>query len=236
MALETRIPMPSTTKSVQEEKERSVPPLKGKTLVLFYVLLFSLNLVRVCVVIPWAAHLSDALATLIDLVDKAGIWIGLTYLFVVYGEKQRFFTAINLKGQVLRGILVGLIGSLIPLSLMAMQVVFNHHTLHLSVNTLFGTLPVICAGLIEEIPFRGFLLRQCQTRMSLSAAIFLNAILFVGIHLPMWLSEGMHPSDMLHTGFQLLILAILFCLAVVYSKSLWSSILIHTVNNILSLF
>lgn len=236
MAFETRTPMPSTTKSVQEGKERSVPPLKGKTLVLFYVLLFSLNLLRVWVVMPWEAHLNDTLATLIEIVDKAAIWIGLTYVFVVYGEKQRFFTAVQLKGQVVKGLLVGLVGSLLPLSLMAMQVIFNHHAPHLTIHTLFGTLPVIVAGVIEEIPFRGFLLRQCQMRMSLSAAILLNAALFVGIHLPMWLSEGMHPSDMLHTGFQLLILAILFCIAVVYSKSLWSSILIHTVNNIISLF
>lgn len=70
MALETRIPTPSTTKSVQSGKELSTSPLKGRTLVLFYVLLFSLNLVRVCVVIPWAAHLGDALATISSVFSK----------------------------------------------------------------------------------------------------------------------------------------------------------------------
>lgn len=229
----------STGSSVLPAKQESLaPPLRMKTLMVFFLLLFGLNMLRVWIVMPWEQHLNTVLASIIDLVDKAGIWIGLTYLFVAFVEKRPFLTAVQLKGQLVRGLLVGLIGSLIPVLLLVLQVVLSHRTLHVmvTIDTFFGALPIVLAGLIEEIPFRGFLFKHFQHRMSLSTAMFLNAALFLCIHIPMWLSTGMKINDMIHTGIEIFLLALLLCVAVHLSKSLWSSIVIHTVNNILSLF
>jgi uncharacterized protein len=217
-------------------KQQSMPQArKIRMLVFFYLVLFGLNLLRVFVIMPWEEHLSDVLAFLTEIVDKASIWIGLTYLFVVYVEKQPFLTAVQLKGHLLKGLVVGILGSLVIVFAFAMQVFMKHQPLQVTVTTFFGVLPVF-DGLIEEIPFRGFLQRHFQTLMPLSAATLLNALLFVAIHIPIWHSTGMNMNDMLQNGIHVFFLAILFCLVVRFSKSLWSSVVMHTVNNLISFF
>jgi membrane protease YdiL (CAAX protease family) len=43
-------------------------------------------------------------------------------------------------------------------------------------------------GLFEEIPFRGFILQQFAERMNFWLANLLTSVVFLGMHLPGWLS------------------------------------------------
>jgi membrane protease YdiL (CAAX protease family) len=72
---------------------------------------------------------------------------------------------------------------------------------HLTWNSPLGT--SIGVGFFEEIPFRGYILQKLAIRMNFWLANMLTSLLFVGVHLPGWLS--------LHL-FNWPLAAIIFCL------------------------
>ena len=111
---------------------------------------------------------------------------------------------------------------------LAFQVVITHQSIHLAARSLFSTVPLILAGIIEEIPFRGYLLSTFERRMPLFEASLLTAILFAVMHLPLWLSTG---TNLIVSGIYVLWIASLLGFAVGWSRSLWSGIIMHTFSN-----
>src|SRR5258707_2836853 len=92
--------------------ERLLRSREIRIVVLFYLLLFGLNAFRVFFIIPFEqTHLPDLFAAIIEVCEKVVIWIGLTYLFVVFLEKRPFADAVGLK-NISSGLLAGLLGSL----------------------------------------------------------------------------------------------------------------------------
>jgi membrane protease YdiL (CAAX protease family) len=85
--------------------------------------------------------------------------------------------------------------------------------------------------LIEEIPYRGFMLRKFGERMNFWSSNLITSLLFMAIHLPGWIA--LHT---LNTGaaVSVFVLGAVFAIAVKYSDSLWSSILAHSANDCLS--
>ena len=96
-------------------------------------------------------------------------------------------------------------------------------------NSVFGTSFLV--GFIEEIPYRGFILRKFSDRMNFWPANLITSLLFLSIHLPGWI--------VLHTfnagaAVSVFLIGAVFAWAVKYSDSLWSSILAHSANDCLS--
>ncbi|NUM47544.1 MAG: CPBP family intramembrane metalloprotease [Anaerolineales bacterium] len=100
--------------------------------------------------------------------------------------------------------------------------------------TFSGFLFTFASPLIEEILFRGLLLKEFAHLMPKWRANLLTSLLFAGIHLPFWLSqEGFTPMVIANTvGVMLfsLVAGWLF----LRSKSLWPPYLAHVLNNIVA--
>jgi membrane protease YdiL (CAAX protease family) len=65
-------------------------------------------------------------------------------------------------------------------------------------------------------------------------ATVLTSLIFVGIHLPFWLSHGGPTPAMLMNAIGVFVFSILACWLYAKSASIWPSTLAHTANNILS--
>ena len=100
---------------------------------------------------------------------------------------------------------------------------------YLTWNSLLGT--SIGVGFFEEIPFRGYVLQKLATRMNFWFANLLTSLLFVGVHLPGWLS--LHLFDW---PLAAIIFAFSFAMGVLFkmTRSLWSCIIAHDANDFVS--
>ena len=91
---------------------------------------------------------------------------------------------------------------------------------------------VIFVGLTEEMVFRGWLLNATvkaeDTPNKQYIAIALNALAFLCIHFPIWISRGQFISSFTSFGFvSILALSVVFSLAFVKTKNLVIPIALH---------
>ncbi len=86
-------------------------------------------------------------------------------------------------------------------------------------NLLLGT--VVIAALVEEMLFRGMLLRALERRFEIQYAIFLSALIFAMFHPSVWL-------------IQVLLIGCVFGYMAQHSRSIWPGLIIHALNNLVS--
>ena len=96
-------------------------------------------------------------------------------------------------------------------------------------NSVLGTSFLI--GFIEEIPYRGFMLRKFTERLGSWPANLLTSLLFVCIHIPGWVALHVLTVERVVTIF---VFAVTMSAFVWYSESLWASIVAHSANDCLS--
>ena len=157
-------------------------------------------------------------------------WIAPVFAYLRYVDRVNPFEYLKLTGNVRRGITVAI--ALTVINVIGTYARFGppHLSLHrVTWNSILGT--SFAVGFIEEIPYRGFMLRKFNERMNFWLANVISSLLFLSIHLPGWIS--------LHTlnagaAVSVFILGFIFAMAVKYSGSLWSSILAHSANDCLS--
>lgn len=94
---------------------------------------------------------------------------------------------------------------------------------------------VIVASLVEEIFFRGFLLQKFMEATSFAKANIMVTLLFVTLHFPVWISDGLNALEIGEslvylTGFSWVLGYVFNC-----SNSLWTPIILHAANNFLKL-
>jgi membrane protease YdiL (CAAX protease family) len=94
----------------------------------------------------------------------------------------------------------------------------------LHVQSDFGisaVITVLFVGLTEEMVFRGWLLNVTYTDKHQWLAIGCNAVLFLCIHFPKWLTDGSFVTNFTSFGFVcILALSVIFSLAFVKTKNL----------------
>lgn len=91
---------------------------------------------------------------------------------------------------------------------------------------------VLFVGLTEEIVFRGWLLnaavRENDTSAKQYTAIGLNALFFLCIHFPIWISRGQFISNFTSLGFlSILVLSVLFSIVFIRTRNLVLPIALH---------
>lgn len=91
---------------------------------------------------------------------------------------------------------------------------------------------VIFVGLTEELVFRGWLLnatyKESDSQKRQYIAIGLNALLFLCIHFPIWISTGDFVTNFTSLGFvSILVLSVVFSLAFVKTKNIVIPIALH---------
>lgn len=87
---------------------------------------------------------------------------------------------------------------------------------------------VLFVGLTEEMVFRGWLLNATIREEKKWAYIFLNAVMFLAIHFPVWIHTGTFINNFVGLGFlEILALSVIFSVAFLKSRSIFVPIALH---------
>ncbi len=109
-----------------------------------------------------------------------------------------------------------------------------------SLAVLRGTPPVIgvlfylVSPLLEELLFRSFVLKELLGLMPLAAANVVASLLFVGAHLPYWLSHGGLTPAVAANCFGIFLFSLLAGWVFAQSGSVWPAGVAHIANNLLA--
>ena len=87
---------------------------------------------------------------------------------------------------------------------------------------------VLFVGLTEETVFRGWLLNATYREEKKWRCIFLNAVMFLAIHFPIWIHSGVFVSSFADFSFVcILALSVIFSLAFLKSRRIWVPVFLH---------
>ena len=83
-------------------------------------------------------------------------------------------------------------------------------------------------GITEEMVFRGWLLNATITENRKWIPIIINSLLFLLIHFPIWIQEGVFVQNILSGGFiVIIVLSMIFSWTFVKSKSIMVPVVLH---------
>ena len=117
--------------------------------------------------------------------------------------------------------------------LLAIYIIINEYLINgkLEINESFGINTVvevlsIAAG--EEMVFRGLFLSAILRDKKKYLAVFINSLLFLAIHFPVWIQSGTFISAFTSGGFiTVLLLSCIFSFAFIKTKSIWTAVFLH---------
>lgn len=108
---------------------------------------------------------------------------------------------------------------------------------NLTISNNFGfenVISLLFVGLTEELVFRGWLLNLTVKENKKWISICINALLFLVIHFPIWIQEGVFISNFTSFGFlSILILSVIFSWTFIKSRNILVPIAFHTYWNLL---
>jgi len=96
-------------------------------------------------------------------------------------------------------------------------------------NSILGT--SLLVGVIEEIPYRGFMLQKLAERMPFWRANVITSALFLAIHVPGWMALHTFRTGAAITIF---VFGLIMAGAFKFAGSLWAPIVTHSANDCLS--
>jgi uncharacterized protein len=198
----------------------------------YILVLFTSAIVRDFVIAPYVAqHVRGIGAVLVEPIWKLVFWIVPTILYIQFVEHQNPLTYLKLSTNILKGLLWGLAGMLF-LVIVELPLILRHTPhFHFGADTWLNV--ILLVGFMEEIPFRGFLFQKLQAFFGVVGAVLVSSLLFALIHAPLWVSTAQSVPSILINLFNIMLIAIVLCIALKISDSLWSSILIHVFYNLI---
>lgn len=210
------------------------PPKRFAPFLLYLLLFHGVWIGWVYWIYPWLLTLGETTLTyaLANIGLRLVIWVLPVFLYLHWIDGVAPLAYLKLRQHWQRGVMGGLGVTLINFLLSLLRFGWPHLTgAPLTWNDLLSTFFLI--GLIEEIPYRGFILQKFQERYNFWIATLLTALLFVTIHLPGWIRLGLlQPATVLFVFVFGFLLAIVFS----YTQSLWSAIIAHSLNDFLAGF
>jgi len=176
---------------------------------------------------------------IISATIKMIIWVIPVILLVKLVEKSNPSSYLGLRHNFRKGIKWAGWISLVFITyfiILNLIVLKNDIDFHIGFNEWLNT--ILLVGIIEEIVFRGFLLRKFMELSSFWKANTITSLLFVSIHFPIWFYKGLFEFPYIISSIVVaFVLSIIFGLIYKKTNSLWSVIIIHSLYNLLvSLF
>ena len=174
---------------------------------------------------PWLTTLGEATLeyALVNIGLRLLIWVAPVVAYLRWIDRADPIAYLKLKHNWQRGLLIGMAFSGINLLLSLARFGMPHPSLQsLTWNSLLGTSFTI--GIVEEIPYRGFMLQKFQERVPFWAANLITSLLFVGIHLPGWIALHLVRAETITFVF---LFSIIMGVVFRYSQSLWSVMIAH---------
>ncbi len=94
---------------------------------------------------------------------------------------------------------------------------------------------LVTVGLTEEMVFRGWLLNATIDKDHIWLPVFINSVMFVTIHFPVWIHDGLFISKFTSFGFMNVItLSVIFSWSFIKSRNIFVPILLHTYWDVLA--
>src|ERR1051326_297977 len=215
-----------------KERQPSQEKVKAKHLfspfIVYLILFYGFWIGWVYVIYPPMQTLGTATFAyaLANIAARLLLWVIPVFLYLRYIDHVSPIVYLKLKHAWKRGILLGLALSLLNFLGMLLRFGLPHPSMqYVTWNSILST--SILIGFFEEVPFRGFLFQKLQEKFPVWIANILSSLLFLGIHLPGWI--------MLHTltwvnVISIFVLGVLFAIIFSLSKTLWSSIVTHSLT------
>jgi membrane protease YdiL (CAAX protease family) len=167
---------------------------------------------------------------LVQLSIRLLVWVVPVWCYLRFVDRVDPLQYLKMTGHVRRGLVVALVLTAVNLAGSIARFGPPHPSLdRVTWNSILGTSFLI--GLIEEIPYRGFMLQKFAERLGFWRANLITSLLFVAIHVPGWIALNIFSPAVAVT-----ILVFGFVMAVVfrYSGSLWAPIVVHSANDFMS--
>ncbi|GHO46005.1 CPBP family intramembrane glutamic endopeptidase [Ktedonospora formicarum] len=167
---------------------------------------------------------------LVNIVSRLLIWVIPVFVYLRYIDHVHPIAYLKLNQYWKRGVFLGFAFSLLNFVGMLLRFGSPHPSISsITWNNILSTSLLI--GVFEEIPFRGFIFQKLKEKFPVWIANLLSSLLFLVIHLPGWI--------MLHVltwsnVFSIFVLGVIFAVIFYFSKTLWSSIITHSLNDFLS--
>lgn len=186
----------------------------------------------VLAIYPWMRSLGERTLgyALVNVSIRLAVWVLPVFLYLIYVDGVNPVEYLKLKQNWKRGVILGLVLSAINLFGSMIRFGIPHPSAQsLTWNSVVST--SILIGFIEEIPYRGFMLQKFSERYGFWIATLVSSILFLGIHLPGWISlHLLKVSSVVFVFVFGLVMAIVFR----YGKSLWAPIITHSTNDFMA--
>ena len=99
---------------------------------------------------------------------------------------------------------------------------------------VLALLQLVLSPLLEELLFRGLVMNELMSLLPAYLANALTSLLFVGAHLPFWLSHGGLTRAMISNAFGVFVFSVVACWLFARTRSIWPPTVAHIANNILS--
>lgn len=196
------------------------------------VVFYALWLVWVCLLLKFPALNAGPIRAAVRL----AVWVGSAVVYLRLTGRA-VLGSLRLTDHVGRGLAWGLLVAvvhLLPLSLFRMHVLGARF--HWPGDWATWLNPVLTAPLAEEILFRGTVFQELAERMHLAKALVLAAALFALSHAPYWFLSGAKTGLPLAASLgEIFVYGLVFAGLFRLTRSLWSPIVYHTLNNLTSL-
>ncbi|MBN2100459.1 CPBP family intramembrane metalloprotease [Candidatus Dojkabacteria bacterium] len=200
---------------------------------IFIIVFFILWIIRQYIYIHLDMQFTGYFKTLLSIALKFIFWIGFSFIYFRYVYKEKILDLLKFKEN-RKGILYAVaLGVALLVLNMIYNIILTNSMLNFNLN-FRGLLSVaIAAPLIEEVVFRGLILRKLGDNMNFFYANLITSILFVGIHFPGWLIWGDGIS--LEAAGSIFLVSLIWGYLYRKTESMWSPIVAHSLNNIVSM-
>jgi membrane protease YdiL (CAAX protease family) len=102
----------------------------------------------------------------------------------------------------------------------------------LSITVL--VLQQVLSPFMEEVFFRGLILKELLTLLRPLGAVIVNSLLFAAIHLPFWLTHDRVDRQLVMKTVGVFVFSLFAAGLYVRTKSVWPSVAAHIANNLMS--
>lgn len=204
----------------------------------YVLLLFASNIVSDLIVWPYVVMpyiTNPYLEPLVSALWKFVFWIIPTFLYLIYVNQCNPLTYLKLTTNIGKGLLWALAGCLWFALALSYRHVLQGSPINLNLGFGAWLNMVVLVGFFEEIPMRGLVFQKLSEFLGFWPASLLGSFLFVCLHISYWIRIGKSLSSFPYTALYIFVFAWILCFVLRRSGSLWACIIIHGLNDLLSL-
>lgn len=166
----------------------------------------------------------------VNLSIRVLVWVVPVVVYLRRVDHVGALDYLKLTSHVRRGLAVGAVLTVLNLIGSIARFGMPHPSLaRVTWNSLLGT--SLLVGVIEETPYRGFMLQKFAERLGFWRANLITSLLFLLVHVPGWIA--LH-SLRAGTAVTIFVFGVVMSVAFRYSNSLWAPIVAHSTNDFLS--